>query len=64
MDDLQLLAQHFVEQLNRGSEKQVGGFEDAVWSQLGEYNWPCNLDEKKNWLSSTESVETNDNSAV
>lgn len=48
-DDLQLLAQHFLEEVNRdkvGSKsKQVAGFDDAVWPSFLRYNWPGNLDE-------------------
>lgn len=44
-DDFPLLAQAFLERLNRGSERQVVGFADAVWEQLREYRWPGNLDE-------------------
>ncbi len=44
-EDLQPLAQFFLEERNRGEEKQVGGFSDEVWEQFQEYNWPGNLDE-------------------
>jgi DNA-binding NtrC family response regulator len=44
-EDLRPLAQYFLESLNRGAERQVGGFADAVWQQFAEYNWPGNLDE-------------------
>lgn len=44
-DDLSPLAQAFLESRNRGAERQIGGFADAVWSQLREYAWPGNLDE-------------------
>ena len=45
MDDLQVLAQHFLEQRNHDQSKQVTGFSAEVWSQFEEYNWPGNLDE-------------------
>lgn len=53
-DDLQLLAQHFLEEVNRekitvagsGSRtKQIAGFDEAVWPLFLRYNWPGNLDE-------------------
>ena len=44
-DDLIPLAQAFLESQNRGSDRQIGGFADAVWPQLREYAWPGNLDE-------------------
>jgi PAS domain S-box-containing protein len=45
MDDLKILAQHFLEQRNHDRSKQVTGFSSEVWSQFEEYNWPGNLDE-------------------
>ncbi len=45
LDDLPVLAQHFLEELNRQGEKQVAGFDDAVWPVLTRYAWPGNLDE-------------------
>ena len=44
-DDLIPLAQAFLESSNRGAERQIGGFADAVWTHLREYTWPGNLDE-------------------
>jgi len=45
LDDLPLLAQHFLEELNRHGPKQVGGFDEEVWPVLARYDWPGNLDE-------------------
>lgn len=45
LDDLPLLAQHFLEEVNRQGAKQVGGFDEAVWPFLTRYAWPGNLDE-------------------
>lgn len=45
LDDLGLLAQHFLEELNRDAERQVSGFSDPVWEQFRRYHWPGNLDE-------------------
>ncbi|MCX7419188.1 MAG: sigma 54-interacting transcriptional regulator [Planctomycetia bacterium] len=45
IDDLEPLAQAFLESLNRGASQQVTGFADSVWPQLREYQWPGNLDE-------------------
>jgi PAS domain S-box-containing protein len=44
-EELPLLAQAMLEEQNRGAERQVGGFDEAVWSLFAEYNWPGNLDE-------------------
>ena len=44
-EDLPVLAQSFLEARNRGAERQIGGFADAVWRELQKYNWPGNLDE-------------------
>jgi DNA-binding NtrC family response regulator len=43
--DLPLLAQHFLEEVNRQEPRQVSGFDEAVWPQLLRYRWPGNLDE-------------------
>ena len=45
LDDLGPLAQFFLEEHNRGSERQVAGFSEAAWEQLRRYPWPGNLDE-------------------
>ncbi len=44
-DDLELLAQHFLENENRYQEKQVSGFAPGVLSLFHDYYWPANLDE-------------------
>lgn len=44
-EDLEPLAQHFLEELNRGAAQQVGGFTDEVWRQFRRYNWPGNAAE-------------------
>jgi DNA-binding NtrC family response regulator len=44
-DDVLPLAQHFLEDLNRGRERQVSGFRPGVVEQFSEYRWPGNLDE-------------------
>jgi DNA-binding NtrC family response regulator len=44
-EDLPLLAQAFLESLNRGAERQVSGFADTIWPLFAEYGWPGNLDE-------------------
>ena len=43
--DLEPLAQHFLEELNRGAVQQVGGFTEDVWRQFRRYNWPGNTAE-------------------
>lgn len=44
-EDLELLAQYFLEELNRTSTRQVGGFADDVLRSLRRYNWPGNVAE-------------------
>ncbi|MFQ5732123.1 MAG: sigma 54-interacting transcriptional regulator [Planctomycetaceae bacterium] len=44
-EELESLAQYFLEELNRVAERQLGGFSDEVWEQIHLYNWPGNLDE-------------------
>ncbi len=45
MEDLEPLAQHFVEELNRNGPLQLGGLTDDVWRQFRRYNWPGNVAE-------------------
>jgi len=44
-EDVPMLAQHFLESLNRDHDQQAGGFDEVVWEQFAEYNWPGNVDE-------------------
>lgn len=44
-DDLRLLAQHLLEESNRGEAQQLDGFGDDAWEKFTEYNWPGNVDE-------------------
>lgn len=44
-DDIPLLAQHFLEQLNQGDQRQVDGLTPDAWEQIRRYNWPGNVDE-------------------
>ena len=59
MNELPLLAQHFLEESNRGQDQQISGFDDQVLSQFREYNWPGNLDELKDVISEARSSCTN-----
>ena len=45
LEDLPLLAQHFLEDVNRQNAKQVGGLDEEVWPLLTRYDWPGNLEE-------------------
>ena len=45
VEEIALLAQAFLEELNRGAETQRGGFSEEVLRQFREYRWPGNLDE-------------------
>ncbi|MBX3436782.1 MAG: sigma 54-interacting transcriptional regulator, partial [Planctomycetaceae bacterium] len=44
-DDLQWLAQYFLESLNRDQEHQVSELSHDVWTAFRRYVWPGNLDE-------------------
>jgi DNA-binding NtrC family response regulator len=44
-EDLPLLAQIVLEDCNRRSSKQVGGFSPEALDRLDAYNWPGNMDE-------------------
>ena len=44
-EDLEPLAQHFIEDLNRDAPTQLGGLSDDVWRQFRRYNWPGNVTE-------------------
>lgn len=44
-EDLEVLAQHFLENENRYQQKQVSGFAPGVLSLFQDYYWPANLDE-------------------
>ena len=44
-EDLEPLAQYFLEESNRGAAHQISGFHDAVLQQFRRYNWPGNVAE-------------------
>lgn len=44
-EDLHLLAQHLLEELNRGESRQFNGFGEDVWERFADYSWPGNVDE-------------------
>jgi DNA-binding NtrC family response regulator len=48
MDDMQLLANEFLERFATQNGKQIGGFEDAAWDWIVSYHWPGNVRELKN----------------
>ena len=43
--DIPLLAQHFLEESNRLGEKQIAGFDEAVWPLFHRFEWSKNLDQ-------------------
>jgi transcriptional regulator with PAS, ATPase and Fis domain len=45
MEDLEPLAQYFLEELNRDFAKQVAGFSEEVWRQFRRYHWLGNAGE-------------------
>ncbi len=50
-EDILLIAQHFLESLNRDQERQVTGFADEVAIAFRKYNWPGNQDELKSVIT-------------
>ncbi|MEI8022547.1 MAG: helix-turn-helix domain-containing protein, partial [Schlesneria sp.] len=55
-EDLEPLAQFFLEELNRGEPDQVTGFHDDVWQQFRRYNWPGNIGELRAVVTEARSV--------
>jgi DNA-binding NtrC family response regulator len=47
-DDMQLLANEFLERFATQNGKQITGFEDAAWDWILSYHWPGNVRELKN----------------
>ena len=45
MEDMEPLAQFFLEELNRGDSRQINGFHEDVWQQFRRYHWPGNVNE-------------------
>lgn len=62
MEDVRVLAQHFLEQRNRDRHRQITGFSNEVWKLFEEYNWPGNLDELDEVIA--EAVETCDSPTI
>ena len=55
-EDLEPLAQFFLEELNRGEPDQITGFHDDVWQQFRRYNWPGNIGELRAVVTEARSV--------
>lgn len=49
-DDIPLLAQHFLEEINRESDKQLAGFSAEALDRLVAYPWPGNVAELRNMV--------------
>jgi DNA-binding NtrC family response regulator len=47
-NDIQLLANEFLERFAKENSKQVTGFEDPAWDWILSYHWPGNVRELKN----------------
>ncbi len=52
VDDVLMLAQHFLEEQNRGSDTQRGGFTDEAAEWLRRYHWPGNVAELRTVVAS------------
>ncbi|MBS0204036.1 MAG: sigma 54-interacting transcriptional regulator [Planctomycetes bacterium] len=55
MEDLEPLAQHFLEESNREVSEQVGGLSEEVWRQFRRYNWPGNVGELRRVITEARS---------
>ena len=47
-NDIQLLANEFLQRFSEQNSKQVSGFEDSAWDWILSYHWPGNVRELKN----------------
>jgi two-component system response regulator HydG len=47
-NDIQLLANEFLQRFSEQNGKQVAGFEDQAWDWILSYHWPGNVRELKN----------------
>ena len=47
-NDIQLLANEFLQRFSEQNSKQVAGFEDSAWDWILSYHWPGNVRELKN----------------
>ncbi len=48
--DIDLLAKHFLEQMNQRHHRQVGGFSEDGLQKLRQYDWPGNVRELENTI--------------
>lgn len=58
MEDLEPLAQHFLEELNRDAAQQQGGLSEEIWRQFRRYNWPGNVAELRQVILEARSAST------
>ena len=58
MEDLELLAQHFLEELNRDGSEQWGGLTEEVWRQFRRYNWPGNVGELRQVIAESRTASS------
>ncbi len=57
-EDLEPLAQFFLEEFNRGESHQITGFHNDVWQQFRRYNWPGNVGELRAVVAESRQVCT------
>jgi PAS domain S-box-containing protein len=60
LDELPLLAQHFLERANGKSERRRAGFDAAALTALAEYDWPGNLRELARVVDAAHAAATAD----
>ncbi|MDG2391284.1 MAG: sigma 54-interacting transcriptional regulator [Planctomycetaceae bacterium] len=58
LEDLPLLSQEILENLNRGEDHQLEGFEDAVVELFQRYHWPENINELTEVIQAARSQAT------
>jgi len=59
LEDLPLLAQAILENLNRGEDRQLEGFEESVLEQFQRYHWPENISELTEVVQAAREKSTN-----
>lgn len=59
-EDLEPLAIGFLEETNRGADRQLAGFEADVWDEFRRYHWPGNVGELRSVVRAARENATSD----
>jgi transcriptional regulator with PAS, ATPase and Fis domain len=60
MEDLPALVQHFIEKLNKNSNRHVGGIATDAMESLSQYSWPGNVRELESVIESAFAMGTSE----